>query len=84
MNNDVQVQLLIANGTEVSGNSIPYKTYTQTILHREQQKDIWQSTCNVSAGMQVQMNVLNSVTAVHTTYLTVLPYGRYYRLGLND
>ncbi len=41
---------------------------------------IWQSTCNVSAGMHVQMNVLNSVAAVHTTYLTVLPYGRYYRL----
>ncbi len=30
--------------------------------------------------MHVQMNVLNSVAAVHTTYITVLPYGRYYRL----
>ncbi len=30
--------------------------------------------------MHAQMNVLNSVPAVHTTYLTVLPYGRYYRL----
>ncbi len=27
-----------------------------------------------------RLNVLNSVAAVHTTYLTVLPYGRYYRL----
>ncbi len=64
----------------VGKHSIPYKAYTQTKLHRAQQKDIWQSTCNVSAGIHVQINVLNSVTAVHTTYLTVLPYGRYYCL----
>ncbi len=50
----------------VGKHSIPYKAYTQTILHRAQQTDIWQSTCNVSAGMHVQMNVLNSVPAVHT------------------
>ncbi len=38
----------------VGKHSIQYKAYTQTKLHRAQQKDIWQSTCNVSAGMHVQ------------------------------
>ncbi len=59
---------------------IKYKAYTQTTLHRAQQKDIWQSTCNVSVHLNMHASILNSVPAVHTTYLTVLLYGRNYRL----
>ncbi len=60
--------------------TLQHKAYTQTILHRAQQKDIWQLTCNVCIHLSMYASILNSVLAVHRTYITVLLYGRYYSL----
>ncbi len=60
--------------------TLQLKAYTQTILHRAQQKYIWQFTCNVFIHLNMYASILNSVLAVHTTYITVLLYGRYYSL----
>ncbi len=64
----------------VGKHSIPYKAYTQTNYTEHSRKTFGNQLVMFLACMHVQMNILNSVPAVHITYLTVLPYGRYYSL----
>ncbi len=81
MNNDVQVQLLIANWTEASGNTQYHIKRIHRLYYTEHsRKTFGNQLVMFLACMHVQMNILNSVPAVHITYLTVLPYGRYYSL----
>ncbi len=57
--------------------TLRYKVYT----HHTTQSTAKRHLANyVSVNLNMHASILNSVPAVHTTYITVLRYERYYRL----